>query len=213
MQVRWRRAHEMARLHAAPETLSSLAAGRCFKPPKDWNSKYAPYLVSAMAGKQWTQARVAATRHPGWTTDNRCQLCKAEHGTLSHRHVCPRVIEVVGQEQKPEAVRRLETGMDPAKLTLWRTRGIGATRIGLIRARNEEMLVWHKKMRQHVDETRLTWYIDASMMDGDEPTTQAFGYALVAVGPSGRLEAAASGRRPPTSRLSARPKHALSESS
>ena len=87
--------------------------------------------------------------------------------------------------------------MDPAKRRLWKTRGIGAIRIGSIKANSEERLTWHKKLRQSANEAEVSWYVDASSMDAEDPATQCFGFGIVAVGPSGRLEAAASGTPPP----------------
>ena len=43
---------------------------------RQWQQKYAAYLISAMTNGQWTQMRLAMTRTT--TDDKRCQLCRAQ---------------------------------------------------------------------------------------------------------------------------------------
>jgi hypothetical protein len=51
---------------------------------KEWQPACAAYLISAVSGGQWTQARRAQV-HSFNVTDNRCQLCTAEAGTAQVR--------------------------------------------------------------------------------------------------------------------------------
>ena len=72
--------------------ISTIISGRCPKPREcqAWKPQCSRYLVSAISGGQWPQARKAAVS--SWQiTDVRCQLCFAECGTLEHRHVCPTI--------------------------------------------------------------------------------------------------------------------------
>ena len=100
MRTQWQRASAAAQLHTHAEDFSSLGHGRCYKHGNEWKSKYASYLLSATANKQWPQARVASTRHPDWNTEVSCQLCKSAPGTLDHRHECAKVLELIGAESR-----------------------------------------------------------------------------------------------------------------
>ena len=92
MQQQWRRANAMANVQHFPEIIGSLTGVR--ELPSDtrknrgWSSSYAPYLVSAVAGRQWPQARAASVKKPGWPDDPTCRLCMCEEGTPEHRQHC-----------------------------------------------------------------------------------------------------------------------------
>ena len=92
MQQQWRRANAMASIQHFPEVIGSLArvkeASADTNRKRNWSSSYAPYLVSAVAGRQWPQARAASVDKPGWPDDPRCRLCMKESGTFEHRHYC-----------------------------------------------------------------------------------------------------------------------------
>ena len=192
----WSRASAAANLHTHEDTYSALMRGRKGKGPAGWRSRYAPYLLSASANKQWTQSRVASTRHPDWATTDLCQLCNSAKGTLPHRHECPCVLASVGPEVRYAEVAFEEVGMDPLKKELWRTRGIGAFRVHRHQRSSDETLVWLRQLAQHEDEGQLTWFVDASQIDDDFDATRTFGFGLIAVTPSGRLAAAARGNPP-----------------
>eukprot|EP00973_Karenia_brevis_P047120 6539804-Karenia_brevis.AAC.1 len=81
-----------------------------------------PYLISAISGGQWTQARVASVRD--WADDTSCQLCGAEYGTLLHRHECPATMPSGGWQSPPENVQQFFDKLDPKRRLLLTTRGL-----------------------------------------------------------------------------------------
>ena len=86
----WQRAHTTANVKLSLASLDAANSGRKAKSlPQSWQPKCAPYLVSAMANKQWPQARAAAARGAGWTKNPTCRLYETADGTLLHRHSCP----------------------------------------------------------------------------------------------------------------------------
>ena len=113
-----------------------------------------------------------------------------------HRHACERVHQLVGPEFRPELAARLEAGIDEAQKSMWQTRGIGVYRIKRPRLVQDEWLQWLKTPGPYVDDGSLTWYIDASQIDDDFDLTRRFGYGIIAVSKTGRLEAAALGAPP-----------------
>ena len=68
---------------------SRIACGKVDRLPQapEFNRRFAPSLMSAVAGGQWTQSRCASVPSFG-ITHNRCQLCMKETGTAAHRWNC-----------------------------------------------------------------------------------------------------------------------------
>jgi hypothetical protein len=83
-----------------------------------------------------------------------------------------------------------------AQTELWRTRGIGATRIFIKKCSRNETVEWVKQLGPRADTAKLTWYVDASQMDAEVEGMARFGYAGVAVNEAGELEAAFRGIPP-----------------
>ena len=196
MKRQWRRAAAAATLHTHEGNFDVLLGRRRGKVPTGWKPKYAAHLLSAVSNKQWPQARVAATRHPEWNTTAACQLCYAEKGTSAHRHACPRVLETIGAEAPSDDVRRAERGMTEERRALWRTRGIGAFRIFPSSQPKGETLSWVRKPGDHICDADLTWFVDASQVDGDDGWIRSFGIGLLATDDQGKMVAAAYGHPP-----------------
>ena len=165
MEAQWVRAAAAADVQTAPEVFSALLAGKGCKRPTTWDPKYAHYLTSATAGKQWPQAKVAAVKNSGWTNDDRCKLCNDCAGTLDHRHECRHITSAIPANEKPGAVLKAEIGMKNTRLRLCQTRGIGGFRVPAPPPPPQEWVVWHKTPHDSIDESQLTWYVDASMID------------------------------------------------
>ena len=74
----WRRANAMANVRTAPRVFDACNAGKKMSSlPSEWQPRFAPYLVSAAAGKQWAQARCARVENGAWTSEANCQLCNS----------------------------------------------------------------------------------------------------------------------------------------
>ena len=87
--------------------------------------------------------------------------------------------------------------MTEEKKLLWQTRGIGAFRIFPGDRVCEKSLTWVKRLADHHDDASLSWYVDASQVDGEDRNIVSFGFGILAMCPNGKLVAAAYGHPPP----------------
>ena len=196
MSSQWHRAAANTLLQPHLDDFSALLKTRKSLPAEGWQNRYGPYLLSATANKQWTQARVAAVRHPDWDSDARCQLCLQECGTLPHRHCCPKIREMVGDAGASIDLSGINQPMTTEQAVLWQTRGIGAFRRSVEATQQQEWFQWILPLHDRWDESKLSWYIDASQIDAKFEETTRFGYGMIAVDDLGRLAAAAVGTPP-----------------
>ena len=131
------------------------------------------YMKSAMAGRQWPQARCATARSAGWTRDPTCRLCKGAPGTMAHRHVCPAIVSQTphlrDEQLPPEALALCTIG----RAELWRDRGIGAVKIQVPSCTSHDWDRWIKTPPSYINQSDICWYIDASQIDADDPRTAA----------------------------------------
>ena len=186
----WKRAQAMATIRMGLPSLDATNNGKKHKMlPKSWSPKYGPYLVSAMANKQWPQARVAAAKGAGWTKDPTCRLCNDAPGTHLHRHSCP--VSWPGQREAcPGDVAEDAMTRTHEQLELWRTRGIGGTRVFTPPRQTDPTIQWLKPIPNRVLFHKLDWYVDASQIDASTEEAARFGVGAVAVSQSGELVAA-----------------------
>ena len=119
----------MKTVHAAIDVFDAINSGRkhrCL--PSDWSPSFAPYVVSAVANKQWPQARCASVKSAEWTKETKCRLCNDHHGTLLHRHsgntLWPSPLPPPQLRHSHPAIT-----FSAAQNELWMTRGIGAARV------------------------------------------------------------------------------------
>ena len=145
MQSQWLRAAANADLFSHTEDFTALMRAAKTVHHLGWCSKFAPYLLSATANKQWPQAKVASVRHPDWNSDTRCQLCLAADGTLQHRYQCPRILEMIGNPDVDLSNSKMAAALTPTSAALWKTRGIGAFRISRPEATQQEWLQWLRR--------------------------------------------------------------------
>ena len=162
-----------------------------------WKSTHRPYLLSAMAGKQWPQSRIAKLKGPKIRPSEKMYcLCNTNVGTLTHRHSCPVTVDQRRMPTPPEHVTSLAYYTDINQRDLWVTRGIGATRIHTSKSPPDGKVTWHRRLPDHIAEETVTWYVDASLIDSDVPGASRFGAAAAAVDDRGHLLAAPSGVPP-----------------
>ena len=163
------------------QAIGTLLSGKCARPADcpSWLPHCTRYLVSALSGGQWSQSRKAAV--PKWgITDDRCQLCLREVGTLEHRHTCSATMPVDGWNPPlPDDY----TTIFPLPLTsrerLLRTRGLLAVTV----ERKElegEWFTWIRRPPATLDGSER-WYIDGSALDTRLPEAAASGFAIVVV--------------------------------
>ena len=86
--------------------------------------------------------------------------------------------------------------MHAGRKDLWRTRGIGAFRIYPQPRQQQESFTWIRRLLETEEESKITWFIDASQFDAQYEDTRAFGFAVLAVTPHGRVAAAGFGNPP-----------------
>ena len=176
------------------------ALRRATKPPKEaqfWKKDYAPYLESAAAGRQWTQARVAAARHAGWATDDKCKLCGDQPGTPIHRHHCAASQPSAGWHSDHPRMAKQLAELPQGECELLITRGVAMVRIPPSTPSCDGLVEWLVRDREATDESSWTWYIDGSLIDNEHESTARLGVGIVAVSSDGSLRAAARARTPP----------------
>ena len=145
--------------------------------------------MSAVAGKQWSQARCASVRAENWSNEAACQLCKSEQGTLLHRHHCAAITPAAGRAACPASAASDDVGCSQQQKSLWRTRGIGGTRVFVPPRQVDETVTWLKHPSGRVAYQDLDWYVDASQIDTDgEAAAARYGVAAVAVNEQGFVD-------------------------
>ena len=199
----WLRAKNMFTVRTGLASLDNAINGKKHQLHTDsWKRQYASYLASAMSNKQWTQARCAAARGAGWTKDDTCRLCNAAPGTEAHRHVCPAIWLTPQRPPSPAAQRDIST-KSQLQRDLWRTRGIGGTRVFVPQRQTDELIEWIKMPPEDTEYQMLDWYVDASQIDAKTEAAVRFGIGAVAVNQRGDLVAAM--RATPPSRVTSIP--------
>ena len=188
----WCRAAAASTVRAAPAIFDACNSGRKQTSlSEDWQPTYLPYLISAVSGKQWCQARSAATAAE-WTDVDKCRLCEAHKGSLMHRHFCPKTCPPEGWTAPPPDVARHLAFRGQNCTELWQTRGIGGTRVFVQPRQTEETVRWIIPIPDSANYQELTWYVDASQIDTEgEAAAARYGVGAVAVSPRGELVAAA----------------------
>jgi hypothetical protein len=178
------------------------ALGRLLRPGKAscklvklWERADAPYLLSAVSGGQWPQARLAATRK--WVDDSRCQLCMTQTGTLDHRHSCDATRPLDGWQAAPGTAVELENSLCSERRLLLRTRGLLALKVVVPPAVRHDTFEWLRAPPPDGDSGTWVWYIDGSLVDEPRRFARRTGFAIVVLGEHGELVAFGFGR-PPT---------------
>ena len=145
-----------------------------------WSAECAPYLVSAITGGQWPQARKAMVR--SWNTTNECQLCEAEVGTIDHRFNCPCTRPAEGWPQPPEAAQRALGRMSQRQRDLLRNSGVLTIRMDGPARHSKGCFEWVRQPAEHLLDGSERWYIDGSAVNGKwrELSTTGFGVVVVA---------------------------------
>ena len=159
----------------------------------EYEPKCKPYLLSAFAGGQWPQARLASTRK--WIEDDKCQLCHHERGTLDHRLRCSATMPAEGWQKPPDAVARWMQQLAPERKQLLVTRGLLAIKVVVPPAVCGASFTWlHEPPEAEGSDWR--WYIDGSLMDEPRRFARRTGFAVVVGSGNGQLVGLGSGRPP-----------------
>ena len=172
----------------APHTLVDMAdaIGRllrprshCCKLVEAWQLARKPYLISAVAGGQWPQARLAAMRVG--VDDNRCQPCVGAMGALGHRHICPATRPEGCCLAPLEGAARLSQSLSPERRLLLQTRGLLVIRMAVPPPAECDTLIWLRPPPNDVDDDDWQWYIDGSLLDEPRRFARRTGFAIVVV--------------------------------
>ena len=147
------RARKYASLQVHGSALQALYAAR-----KILSGKEAAYLRSAVAGRQWPQARAPGARNAKWAVgaSKFCQLCHLETGTLLHRHNCPATRPCEGWEVPTRAITDFMRAMPHQQADLLWTRGLGASYLPP-RPQTQGTLRWIRELSEQADAADLTW--------------------------------------------------------
>jgi hypothetical protein len=158
-----------------------------------WDAGCRPWLVSAITGGQWPQARRAAV--PAWDSDPRCQLCLADTGTLIHRRTCAAIVPAGGWATTPPAVGAFSARLGAERLHLLRTRALLAVRVPAPVVTDDIMIRWKSEVP---DLTRddLVFYTDGSLMHSRYREFATAGCAVVIVSSDGALVGVVEARLP-----------------
>ena len=151
-----------------------------------WSTKCRSQLLSAATGGQWPQVRVAKIPHA--TTDNRCQLCFSQTGTLQHRRNCPVTRPAEGWPPPPLPCSTLVSGLGARRHDLLLTRGLLALSIPRPPQQEEVALKWISDP-PYVSRSDLRWYTDGSQKYGNLWELKRTGCAVVVVSTAGDLVA------------------------
>lgn len=157
----------------------------------DWRPKFRPYLLSAVAGGQWPQARIKATRC--LSDEDQCQLCQQEVGTLEHRHHCPANTPYGGWAlPKPDIVKFTDK-LDPNRKMLLKTRGLLSLSVRIPTKSDPECFFWVIPPKGDLPDD-AKFYIDGSAMNTNYKGLESFGYGIVITDTAGGLLAVGNGR-------------------
>ena len=128
-----------------------------------WSPAMRPWLVSAVAGGQWTQSRkskidLAAARE----VDLLCQLCHNAEGTLLHRWECSCTLPEGGWLQLEDELVPLVADLPPARRDLLRTRGLAVHPVRIPPPRDHSSVIWLTDIPDPAEASRWRWYTDGS---------------------------------------------------
>ena len=202
---RWRFDRVIAHLSATPapctgdtDLIDVTYAARGLLNPKSalgvpnvplWTPRCRPWLMSAMTGGQWTQARRASVRQ--WMTDNSCQLCGAAAGTELHRHHCDATRPPGGWITDSATSLSVATALTTTQQRVLTTRGILAIRAPRRPVQQEPVITWHTAPPDNPP-VGATWYVDGSVVNLKLGSYTTAGCAMVVVSADGALLHAAS---------------------
>ena len=179
----------------AASALTSLSKKKANSHDKgDWESKHKPYLVSAIAGGQWTQTRKA--RVTSWNIlDKKCQLCNEEDGTLAHRFTCRATCPPGGRAPPPKQAKFAMARLGERRKEILRLQGIVCANVPVDEKPAEGSFRW---ISDPPDTTRedLVWYTDGSCSNPNCLEVARFGFAIVVVSSDGELIAYGAGVPP-----------------
>ena len=162
----------------AAELGQLLSSRRTSKQSDGWSPKWRGDLASAVSGGQWPQARKAAV--PSWNiTDNRCQLCHCDVGTLEHRFRCPATRPAEGWPAPPAQAAVALSRLSPTRRRLLQTRAMLVLRLPRPPPNRTEWFTWHVEPPECLGQ--CTWYLDGSMLSGNFGEYRAVGFAIVVV--------------------------------
>ena len=126
---------------------------------------------------------------PEWgITDNRCQLCLQEVGTLEHRFTCSATIPTGGWPKPPAGADKALLRLGDARGRILRTRGLAVVRLPPRQQHQHGEFRWLKRPNDDDPElTGATWYCDGSLLNGRWKELRVTGFGIVVATRAGRL--------------------------
>ena len=150
-----------------------------------WDPAWRHSFISAASGGQWPQIRKAAVGKWG-ISDTKCQLCKAQTGTLEHRFECTATIPEGGWPTLPLAAALAMGCLSDARKAYLRTRGLLVLRLPAPRVEPHGRFIWLVEPPACAD-TELCWHFDGSMLNGKWKPYRTTGFGVVVTAENGDL--------------------------
>ena len=151
----------------------------------EFKRKHAAALLSACGGGQWTQTRKAAVTKWG-ISDNKCQLCFEEPGTLLHRRSCRHNTPEGGWSQLPDKAKLAADAISQQRMDILKTTGLLTLRLPTIPNRAHDTLHWGQPPPQMIP-PGTRWFIDGSQLFPRRRQLSTFGFGVAAVNKNGDL--------------------------
>ena len=141
-----------------------------------------------MNGGQWPQTRKAKVA--SWNiTDDMCQFCFAEPGTLQHRHRCAATAEARCSIPPPKEAQFAHTKFNDDRLQLLQLRAVAVVKVPAPKPRTVGSFCWlvDPFLAGQDQLHTATWYTDGSMLMGKWAPLRCTGFGVVVVSQCGAL--------------------------
>ena len=132
---------------------------------------------------------------PGWTDDNRCQLCLDAVGIFSHRLTCRAIRPFDGWEPPPPECNNVLSGLQTCRSEFLSTRGLFTLKVRAPLPPEGGTFTWILSPPDLVPENAV-WYIDGSLFDEPRRFARRTGFALVVTLVDGTLVGFGNGMPP-----------------
>ena len=183
------------------EALAGLLRGGTPKAVRGvWEHAARPWLLSALSGGQWPQARRVAVR--SWAVgDPTCQLCRAAPGTLLHRRRCPATIPAGGWLTPQPAVSYFLDAQEGGRRDLLQTRALLVVAIPRPPVLQAPKVRWLLPVPAVLD-ADIQWCTDGSVLNALWPDLASAACAFVAFDSTGAVRACGCAELPTSVRTS-----------
>ena len=119
---------------------------------------------------------------PSWAiTDNLCQLCHKEIGTISHRFDCDETRPPEGWPAPPKEANLLINRLSSERLQLLKERGLLVLRLPAPPPQQDGSFIWKIDPTASEKAHGATWYFDGSLLHGKWKDYRTTGFSICVV--------------------------------